>query len=82
MNITFYYYKILKSILCLGKKEPKQKKNIAKERMRTLRKNLSLDKEKLKGIGRAIINDKEAPQKLSKSLSYSKQRILRFYLYI
>ncbi|KAL6442894.1 hypothetical protein ACFW04_002740 [Cataglyphis niger] len=51
------------------KKEPKQKKNIAKERMRTLRKSLSFDKEKLKGIGRAIINDKEAPQKLSKSLS-------------
>lgn len=67
-----FYYKILKSILCLGRKQPNpsQKKNIAKERMRILRKSLSLDKEKLKEIGRAIINEKSS-QKLSKSLPNS-----------
>lgn len=40
--------------------------------MRVLRKSLSSDKEKLKEIGRAIINEKETPQKLGKRLSYSK----------
>lgn len=85
LNITFYYYKILKSILCLGKKQlkPSQKKNIAKERMHILRKSLSFDKEKFKEIGRAIINEK-APQKLNKSSSnsYSRQINLQFYLYL
>ncbi|KAM0732746.1 Transcriptional protein SWT1 [Formica fusca] len=55
----------------ISRKKRSQKKNIAKERMRVLRKSLSSDKEKLKEIGRAIINEKEAPQKLGKRLSYN-----------
>ncbi|EFN66674.1 Uncharacterized protein C1orf26 [Camponotus floridanus] len=42
------------------------KKNIAKERMHILRKSLSLDKEKLKEIGRTMIKEK-FPQKRIKS---------------
>lgn len=54
----------------ISKAKLSQKKNIAKERMHTLRKSLSLDKEKLKEIGRSIINEKTS-QKLSKSLPNS-----------
>lgn len=54
----------------ISKPKPSQRKNIAKERMCILRRSLSFDKEKLKEIGHAIINEK-IPQKLSKSLPNS-----------
>ncbi|XP_029173016.1 transcriptional protein SWT1 [Nylanderia fulva] len=68
------------NILKRRQPNPTQKKNIAKERMRILRKNLSLDKEKLKEIGRTIINEKN-PQKLTKPNSYNKNNLGSSCLY-
>lgn len=74
----------MKSILYLGERRGKSfpRKNLAKERMQRLRKDLSIDKEKVKEVCNADLVSRKAPQRLSRTLPDSSGRYIKYFMYI
>lgn len=72
----------MRSILYLGERRGKSfpRKNLAKERMQRLRKDLSIDKEKVKEMYSADLVSRKAPQRLSRTLPNSSGRYTKYFM--
>lgn len=55
---------------------------MAKERMQKLRKDLSIDKERVKEMCNADLVSRKAPQRLSRTLPDSSGRYIKYFMYI